>query len=246
MAQKHGITLYESVRDTLADAYLTDPPTNPPGEHAELAVDGVLLIAEHGDYPATRLGQEMTPRRYLMEQIFAIMQECGQVGTPLPRTTAGRAAAQSALLTWTALWCWQAVPVYNDKHLAYRPADADWCVDTAAALGVPLWAASAMPLVWRGPAAAAAALEGAEAGSETVSEAAVAATRMPGLLCLVVPSRMPGLLCLEMLLAVHRGELSWSLRPGDGGGGGGQPHGRALRLPRTADTAGPVLLLPPH
>ena len=36
--------------------------------------------------------------------------------------------------------CGRAVPVYNDKHLAYRPEDADWVVETAEALGIPLWA----------------------------------------------------------------------------------------------------------
>eukprot|EP01050_Picozoa_sp_SAG11_P036047 SAG11_NODE_13524_length_651_cov_1.048913_1_plen_75_part_00 len=53
----------------------------------------------------------------------------------------------------------RAIPLYNDKHLAYTPEDAAWVIGRAALLGVPLWAASAMPVVWRAPAAAARALD---------------------------------------------------------------------------------------
>lgn len=87
-----------------------------------LAVDAVLLIGEHGDYATSELGQEMTPRRYFFEQISAVI-----------------IAADSP------------VPVYNDKHLSYRFDDARWMYQTARRRGIPFWAASALPVVWRKP-----------------------------------------------------------------------------------------------
>ena len=57
IAKKYDVPLYESIRAALTLG----------GER--LAVDAVLLIGEHGDYPRSRLGQEMLPRRYFFEQI---------------------------------------------------------------------------------------------------------------------------------------------------------------------------------
>ena len=61
----------------------------------ELAVDGVLLIGEHGDYAWNEKDQQLYPRRHFMEQICGVM------------ATSGRA-----------------VPVFNDKHLSYNWTDA--------------------------------------------------------------------------------------------------------------------------
>ena len=124
MAQKHGITLYESVRDTLADAYLTDPPTNPPGEHAELAVDGVLLIAEHGDYPYDELGRKAYPRRFMIEQILAVV-----ASDPDGRR----------------------IPVWNDKYISSYWSDCEWVYDRCVSLGVPFLSSSSLPFAWRRP-----------------------------------------------------------------------------------------------
>lgn len=110
LAYAHQVPVYESIRAALTLG----------GEH--LAVDAVLLIGEHGDYPVTRLGQEMVPRRYFFEQICAVIAEAGR---PLP--------------------------IFNDKHLAYRWADAQWMVETAQTLGIPLWAGSSIPVGWRRP-----------------------------------------------------------------------------------------------
>ncbi len=69
-----------------------------------LAVDGVLLIGEHGDYAWNEKEQHLFPRKYFMEQI------CGAMAT------SGRA-----------------VPVFNDKHLSYNWHDAKWMVELTAA-----------------------------------------------------------------------------------------------------------------
>jgi hypothetical protein len=110
LADEFDIPLYESIRAALT---LGGP---------ELAVDAVLLIAEHGDYPRSVLGQEMLPRRYFFEQICGVIAECGRP-----------------------------IPVYNDKHFSYQWDDARWMYETARQLGVPLWAGSALPISWRRP-----------------------------------------------------------------------------------------------
>lgn len=110
LAREHDIPVYESIRGALTLG----------GDR--LAVDAVLIIGEHGDYPVTAHGQEMVPRRYLFEQVCGVIEE-----------SAG------------------AIPIFSDKHLAYRWEDAEWMYRRAAELGVPLWAASAVPLAWRSP-----------------------------------------------------------------------------------------------
>jgi hypothetical protein len=77
----------------------------------ELAVDGVLLIGEHGVYAWNEKGQHLYPRKYFLEQIAAVM------------ATSGRA-----------------VPVFNDKHLSYNWHDARWMYDRLAGLGAPFMA----------------------------------------------------------------------------------------------------------
>ncbi len=110
LAHEFNIPVYESIRSALTLG--TD----------DLAVDAVLLIGEHGDYPKTGLDQEMLPRRYFFEQICGVIENSNRP-----------------------------VPVYNDKHLAYRWDDAHWMYTTAKEMAVPLWAASALPLSWRKP-----------------------------------------------------------------------------------------------
>lgn len=110
LAHQFGVPVFESIRSALT---LGGP---------ELAVDAVLLIGEHGDYPVSRLGQEMLPRRYFFEQICGVITESDRP-----------------------------VPVFNDKFLAYRWEDAQWMYATARALGIPLWAGSAIPMAWRRP-----------------------------------------------------------------------------------------------
>jgi hypothetical protein len=89
----------------------------------KLAVAGVLLIGEHGDYPHTPdTHQHMYPRRRFFDQTVAAFRRCGQTA-----------------------------PVFNDKHLGYAYADAKAMYDTARKMGFPLMAGSSLPLVWRVP-----------------------------------------------------------------------------------------------
>lgn len=110
LARQYGVPVYQSIPGAMTLGT------------SELAVDGVLLIGEHGDYPRTALGQEMLPRRWLFEQVCGVLAEHGR-----------------------------SVPVFVDKHLSYRWSDARWMYDTARELRVPLWAGSSLPVHWRRP-----------------------------------------------------------------------------------------------
>ena len=88
----------------------------------KLAVDGVLLIGEHGDYAWNEKDQQLFPRKHFMEQICGVL------------ATSGRS-----------------VPIFSDKHLSYNWHDAKWMYDRAAELRIPFMAGSSLPLVWRNP-----------------------------------------------------------------------------------------------
>lgn len=89
----------------------------------ELAVDAVLLIAEHGRYPKSELGQTMYPRKEFFDQIVKVIERSGRP-----------------------------VPIFNDKHLSYRWDWAKQMHDDAARLSIPLMAGSSVPLAERKPA----------------------------------------------------------------------------------------------
>jgi hypothetical protein len=89
----------------------------------ELAVDGVLLIAEHGNYPLTPKGQKLYPRRRFFEEVLKVF----------------RASKRT-------------VPVFSDKHLAYNWTDAKWMYDQSKELGFPMMAGSSVPVTRRRPA----------------------------------------------------------------------------------------------
>ena len=65
---------------------------------AKLAVDAVLIIGEHGDYPKNDLGQVLYPRHEFFKQCVEVFDKDGR-----------------------------AVPVYNDKHLSYSFEKAKCC-----------------------------------------------------------------------------------------------------------------------
>lgn len=109
-AAEYNFTLCENIAETLTLG------------RNELAVDGVLLIGEHGTYPESETGQIMYPRRRFFEETAAVFRRTGQ-----------------------------AVPVFCDKHFAWNWADAKWIYDTAQELKIPLMAGSSVPVTWRHP-----------------------------------------------------------------------------------------------
>lgn len=88
----------------------------------ELAVDGVLIVCEQGDYPTNPRGQILYPRRRFFEEVVKVF----------------RASKRS-------------VPVFNDKHLSYTWDNAKWMYDQSRELGFPLMAGSSVPVTWRRP-----------------------------------------------------------------------------------------------
>jgi hypothetical protein len=92
------------------------------GGGSKLAVEGVLLIGEHGNYPRNDKGQILYPRYEFFEEIVSVFRKTGQV-----------------------------VPVFNDKHLSYDWTRARQMVDWAQELKLPLMAGSSLPVTWRRP-----------------------------------------------------------------------------------------------
>jgi hypothetical protein len=88
----------------------------------KLAVDAVLLIAEHGEYPRNEKGQILYPRYEWFKECTDVFEKDGK-----------------------------AVPIYNDKHLSWSFEKAKWMVDTAKRLNFPLLAGSSLPVTWRLP-----------------------------------------------------------------------------------------------
>ena len=74
----------------------------------KLAVDAVLLIGEHGEYPRNEKGQVLYPRYEFFKECVKVFEEDGR-----------------------------AVPIYNDKHLSYSFEKAQEMVDDGHRLGFP-------------------------------------------------------------------------------------------------------------
>ena len=110
IAARHGLPIYPTIREALTLGGAT------------LAVDGVILVGEHGDYPLNEKQQHLYPRRRFFEETVAVFRESGRV-----------------------------VPVFSDKHLSYSWEHARWMYDTARALGVPFMAGSSVPIGPRWP-----------------------------------------------------------------------------------------------
>ena len=109
MAAKHGVKICPTVRNALVD-------------DKGLAVQGVVLIGEHGNYPENEKGQKLYPRYELYKQIVDAFSETGQ-----------------------------SVPVFSDKHLSYDWQKAKWMYDQSCTLRFPLMAGSSIVMTWRRP-----------------------------------------------------------------------------------------------
>jgi hypothetical protein len=110
LARKHGFALAPTIAEALTLG------------GKDLAVDGVLLIGEHGQYPKNAKGETLYPRRRFFEETVKVFRKVGRV-----------------------------VPVFTDKHLSATWEDAKWMYDAARELKIPLMAGSSLPVTWRRP-----------------------------------------------------------------------------------------------
>ena len=88
----------------------------------KLAVDAVLIIGEHGDYPHNDKGQVLYPRFEFFDQCVKVFEKDGRTA-----------------------------PVFNDKHLSYSFDKAKAMVDASRRLRFPMLAGSSLPVTWRLP-----------------------------------------------------------------------------------------------
>jgi hypothetical protein len=88
----------------------------------KLAVDGVLLVAEHGDYAFNDRQQQLYPRFKFFRQVVDTFRNSGR-----------------------------AVPVYSDKHLSWNWAEAKQMYDWSHELNFPFMAGSSVSVTFRRP-----------------------------------------------------------------------------------------------
>lgn len=110
VAKQYGIQIFPTIAEALRLG----------GQ--ELAVDGVLSIGEHGNYPRADRGAIMYPRKRFFDEIVAVFRQDRR-----------------------------SVPLFNDKHLSYRWDWADEMTRVARELRIPFMAGSSVPLAQRRP-----------------------------------------------------------------------------------------------
>ena len=88
-----------------------------------LAVDGVVIIGEHGDYPINEKGQRLYPRYEWFKEVVKVFEASGRVA-----------------------------PVFNDKHLSTTWDRCQEMVDDSRRLVFPFLAGSSLPVTRRLPA----------------------------------------------------------------------------------------------
>jgi len=88
----------------------------------KLAVDAVLIIGEHGDYPRNEYGQKKYPRYEFFKAVTDVFKEDGK-----------------------------SVPVFNDKHLSWKWDWAAEMVELSKELDFPFLAGSSLPMTFRMP-----------------------------------------------------------------------------------------------
>ena len=88
----------------------------------ELAVDGVVIVCEHGNYPLDLKGHWLLPRWWIYQQVIKVFEQSKR-----------------------------SVPIFNDKHLSNNWDDAKWMFDKSRELSFPLSGGSSIPLYFRKP-----------------------------------------------------------------------------------------------
>jgi hypothetical protein len=109
-AAEFGFTIYPTIGEALRCG------------GKRLAVDAVLVIGEHGNYPRNEFGQTQYPRYQFFKQVADVFRNDGR-----------------------------STPVFNDKHLSWNWEWAKEMVDTARAMKFPFLAGSSLPVTWRMP-----------------------------------------------------------------------------------------------
>jgi hypothetical protein len=110
-AQRHPLM---KIYPTIAEALTLGGST--------LAVDGVLLVGEHGQYPRNEKRQVLYPRYEYFKQVVDVYRGSGKTA-----------------------------PLFNDKHLSWSWDHAQEMVNTAKSMGFGLMAGSSLPVTWRQP-----------------------------------------------------------------------------------------------
>jgi hypothetical protein len=110
-AKRYNIPLFPSIAEALTLGT------------GRLAVDGVVIIGEQGDYPENEKGQQLYPRYEFFKEVVKVFEASGR-----------------------------SVPVFNDKHLSVEWKKCTEMVADAKRLGFPFHAGSSLPVTRRLPA----------------------------------------------------------------------------------------------
>jgi hypothetical protein len=111
LAKKYNVPIFRTVVDALTLG------------GNQLAVDGVILIGEHGVYPTNDKEQKLYPRFEMFLKITDVFRQYKK-----------------------------SVPVFNDKHLSWNWRQAKRMVEISKELKFPMLAGSTIPVSWRIPA----------------------------------------------------------------------------------------------
>ncbi|MBK5295461.1 MAG: hypothetical protein JJE04_27760 [Acidobacteriia bacterium] len=110
LAKAYGVQSAKSIADALTL------------NTGKLAVDAVVLICEHGNYPHNEKQQQLYPRYEFFEQVVKVFKDSGR-----------------------------SCPVFTDKHLSYDWTKAKQMYDWSHELKFPLMAGSSVPVTFRRP-----------------------------------------------------------------------------------------------
>lgn len=110
-AARHGVPIHGSIAEALTLGT------------GKLAVDGVVIIGEHGKYPKNEKGQTLYPRHRFFKEVVRVFEASGR-----------------------------GVPVFNDKHLSTDWRECVEMVEDSRRLGFPFQAGSSLPVTKRMPA----------------------------------------------------------------------------------------------
>jgi len=108
--RRHGVPIYPTIAEALTRG------------GNQLDVDGVIIIAEHGDYPRNEKGQKLYPRYRFFKEMVDVFESSGR-----------------------------SVPVFNDKHLSTDWKECVQMVEDSKRLGFAFLAGSSLPVTWRIP-----------------------------------------------------------------------------------------------